>query len=350
MASRVIIRSLTGDVVVFRHFEDNVRVTREPEVASRFGLKVGEFMIYKESEDGLSTSAESKGFGDERVWYLECGASYILYKKQGQSRGLPGDPVGEVQETTPGIEEPGELWNNTPLSKSSKFWSDIGAAETPPKEKRRSASHLRDGLRDGTPGSNSFQMWEDLGDARTPLKETFNLKGDLQDGEPSRTNTPQSKSPQSPKETPRSKASLIRDGLRDGDVWKDEFLVSVVHAMLHGKGTSRCVQAARKILSTQLPERVARLPEVYDGDHVFELPPFTGPYSKGCFFLGMERKNDCYMWSRLTETGANIGPKLNKNNHSYKIQSVKCLGSMQCLHRDCEYFEEQKEHNSAKWT
>jgi hypothetical protein len=132
--------------------------------------------------------------------------------------------------------------------------------------------------------------------------------------------------------------------------WDDEFLISVVNAMVQGKGNSRCVCAAHKILGQQNPERVLRLPEVYDDDHVFEFPPFVGPYSKGAFFVGMERKNDCYLWSKMVETGEKIGPRLNNNENSYKIQNVKCMGSLECQDTKCPHFVKTNERNSRSWT
>lgn len=82
MASLVTIRSAMGDMLVFRDFDgDNVRVDPEHEVASQFGLKVGDFMIYEDSE--LSTSAESQGNKDEREWYLKFGTSYVSAQRHG---------------------------------------------------------------------------------------------------------------------------------------------------------------------------------------------------------------------------------------------------------------------------
>ena len=98
------------------------------------------------------------------------------------------------------------------------------------------------------------------------------------------------------------------------------------------------------------PERLNYLPAEYDGDRVFEFPPYIGTYSKGAFLFGMERKNDCYMWSRMFETNAMIGPKLNNNKNCYKVSFVKCLGSLQCLHKDCQNFVNTGNHNSTNWT
>jgi hypothetical protein len=127
-------------------------------------------------------------------------------------------------------------------------------------------------------------------------------------------------------------------------------MISVPTTIMNGRGTSKCVVIARRILQKRDPERVNHLPSEYDGDRIFELPPFVGNYSRGAFFLGMERKLDCFLWGRMIETQASIGPQLNNNKNSYKIGFVKCLGSLQCMHKNCPHFESKAEHNRRNWT
>jgi hypothetical protein len=291
MASRVTIKSEIGDVAVFMTSGgENVRVTQEQEVASRFGLVVGEFRIYEDLDGSVAQSAKCKGVGKEREWYLECGVSYTICQDSN---------VGESRRE---VEDSGTKDVQTPKMESSQFGSPgVGENVRRASWTETPSCHVSDGRRDETT-SPQFNSRGGLGDSNTHLGS-----------------------------------------------WKDEFLVSVVDSMIHGKGNSRCVTSARKILSIKLPERVDQLSEVYDGDCLFELPPFTGAYVKGAFFLGMERKNDCYLWSRMLDTTAKIGPKLNNNDTSYKIQMVKCLGSLQCMHDNCPAFVKTKEPNLRSW-
>ena len=122
--------------------------------------------------------------------------------------------------------------------------------------------------------------------------------------------------------------------------------------MMQGKGTSKCVEAARRILikTKCCLERVHQLPHSYDGDRVFELPPYKGKYFKGAFFTRMERRNDCFLWSRMIETQAKIGAKINNNRNSFKIQTVKCLGSLECIRPDCPNLVATRQSNKINWT
>lgn len=303
----------TGDVVVLRPYEDNtVRVTRGQEVASRFGLKMGEFKIFQESGEGVSICAESEGIGDEREWHLKCGMSYVLYREAYTSPVQVSSHMSEERLSSDRLKIVDE---SSPVQVSSHR-QRIAHDQNPV----HASSH-----KSGERLSSHTQKIVDESPAH-PSSCTYN--GVFESPEHVSTCT---------------QNSAWRD------VEKDEFLVSVVDDMLKGKGSSRCVQAAYKILREKNPLRVDHLPEVYDGDCVFELPPFRGQYSKGCFFLGMERRNDCYLWSKMSLTGAQIGPKLNKIAHTYKIQNVKCMGSLQCQHDDCPRFERTQVRNSTEW-
>ena len=69
---------------------DYVRVTKEEEVALRFGLKIGDFQIFEEIK-GLSIGAQFKGNGAERAWFLKCGTTYNLCLVSGKSQGPHGE-------------------------------------------------------------------------------------------------------------------------------------------------------------------------------------------------------------------------------------------------------------------
>ena len=88
MAFGVIIKrpATAEQVLLLTALGENVRVAHETEVASRFGLNVGEFQIFEESKEGLSIGAQYFGAGDQREWHLKCGNSYILSLVGGGSR------------------------------------------------------------------------------------------------------------------------------------------------------------------------------------------------------------------------------------------------------------------------
>ena len=326
MASRVTVRrSETSEVAVFLASEgDNTRVADESEIARRFDLNVGQFDIYEELSDGVSISALSKGLGPDRVWFLRCGKSYNISVLVAQGRmqdestdlrmGLASTPSADL----------GEVLRDAAKSPSTSMETDG----------RLLRAEIKEGLKDG-----DAPRVTPLEDCRTPPDNTAEL-GSV---------------------SPPGTSSSLGDPLRDLEgrtkppasvlgAWDDEFLVSVPHSMLHGKGSSRCVVAARRILKVRNPERVEQLPPEYDGDRVFEFPPYTGSYFKGAFFLGMERKNDCFMWSKMIETNAMIGAKLNNNKNAYKISMVKCLGSLECLQKDCQSFLQRGVRNRTNWT
>ena len=96
MAFGVVIRrpAMVERVLLLTVVGDNVRVAPETEIASRFGLNAGEFQIFEEGGEGLSIGALSSGFGDQRIWYLKCGSSYVVTQTGGGScSGRDGDAV-----------------------------------------------------------------------------------------------------------------------------------------------------------------------------------------------------------------------------------------------------------------
>jgi hypothetical protein len=80
MASGVTIRrpATSEQVVLVSTLGESIRLTKEEEVASRFGLNVGEFQIFEESQGGVEIGAKSSGTGPEREWELKSRNSYTL--------------------------------------------------------------------------------------------------------------------------------------------------------------------------------------------------------------------------------------------------------------------------------
>src|SRR5450759_5173141 len=184
MAFGVIIKRLAMNeqVLLVTAVGDNVRAAHETKVASRFGLNVGEFQIFEESGGTLSIGAQSKGVGDQRVWYLKCGSSYTLSLAGKGSR--KGDAC--FLESTAGGD---------------------GSAQSPD----FTDEYVREN--EDPPSSRESPKSSNLGDAFSPMKDNT---------EPSHGNdTPRFFTP---RQTP---SNIIDPGKGSNSVWNDEFLVSV---------------------------------------------------------------------------------------------------------------------------
>ncbi|KAL3686621.1 hypothetical protein R1sor_009195 [Riccia sorocarpa] len=150
-------------------------------------------------------------------------------------------------------------------------------------------------------------------------------------------------------------SSLRRSTLEDGasrtasllqwdGVTYDENVISGYEACLRIDGTS---ELSKLDLSSFVHQRVRFLPESYDGNVIFELPPASRVElsKKGGSLSGMDRGNDCWLWTKCITTSAQIGGKKSQ----YAVNKIHCVGSLKCINDVCPYFLAQKEANEIDW-
>lgn len=82
------------------------------------------------------------------------------------------------------------------------------------------------------------------------------------------------------------------------------------------------------------------LPQKYNGDIIFELPPVTSIPKRGAGLKYMDHDNDSYRWTRLMSTCANIHPK-----NMYQFGKVRCFGSITCLNDSCSAYTTRQKRN-----
>ncbi|KAL3695181.1 hypothetical protein R1sor_008832 [Riccia sorocarpa] len=80
-------------------------------------------------------------------------------------------------------------------------------------------------------------------------------------------------------------------------VRRDPYLLSAFYAAMSVSAPNELGKIDLKSFSFQ---RVLELPQNYDGDKIFELPPVTGHTTskRNGFREGMDRRNDCFLWTR----------------------------------------------------
>src|SRR5450759_1873205 len=231
MAFGVIIKrpATAEQVLLVTAVGKDIRVAPETEVASRFGLNVGEFQIFEESGGGLSIGAESRGVGDQRVWYLKCGNSYTLSLiGSGSRKGLNGffsesTAVGDGLQDRDFTDEYVRENEEPPLSTQSPNSSNLG-----------------DPLGDVPVGDNTADsLGNDTPSFSTPRQTPSNVVDPIHDtlGD---DNMGYSTPRPSPTNLGDPLTHIERPHARLG-LWNDEFLVNVPTTMLHGRGNSKCV-------------------------------------------------------------------------------------------------------------
>ena len=89
------------------------------------------------------------------------------------------------------------------------------------------------------------------------------------------------------------------------------------------------------------------LPSIYDGDIIFELPPFAigASSSKAKNLQGMDKKYDGYCWC-LTKT-SNIS-----NDMGLTFRRSSCVGNLTCGNLECDYLKRpncKDPYNEKEW-
>ncbi|KAL3701586.1 hypothetical protein R1sor_019608 [Riccia sorocarpa] len=140
---------------------------------------------------------------------------------------------------------------------------------------------------------------------------------------------------------PRSGSVLKKFVLEDGasrivSDWDDKVcdpdLVSGYEAVLQIEGSSKL---SRLDLSNFEHRTVSLLPNAFDGNVIFELPPVSHEElaKKDEMFIGMDRSNDCWLWTKCITTSAQISGK--KTN--YSVNRIRCVGRLKGLTREENY-------------
>src|SRR5450759_866769 len=170
MAFGVIIKrpATAEQVLLVTAVGKDIRVAPETEVASRFGLNVGEFQIFEESGGGLSIGAESRGVGDQRVWYLKCGNSYTLSLIGGGSRKGPNGFFSESTAVRDGLQD---------RANSRDFIDEyVRENEEPPSSTQSpNSSNLGDPLGDVPVGNMADSLGNDTPSFSTPRQTPSNV-------------------------------------------------------------------------------------------------------------------------------------------------------------------------------
>ncbi|KAL3677080.1 hypothetical protein R1sor_027028 [Riccia sorocarpa] len=93
--------------------------------------------------------------------------------------------------------------------------------------------------------------------------------------------------------------------------------------------------------------QVDHLPEDYDGNVIFELPPSTQAElsKKGGGLVGMDRTHDCWLWTKSVTTSTHIGGK----KSLYAMNKIRCVGSLKCVNECCPYFISKGQANRIDW-
>ncbi|KAL3696278.1 hypothetical protein R1sor_010354 [Riccia sorocarpa] len=93
-------------------------------------------------------------------------------------------------------------------------------------------------------------------------------------------------------------------------------------------------------------QRVLELPVAYNGNQIFELPPVSAvdAIKRNGFRRGMDRRFDCYLWTRLITSEAGHGRKKH-----FKISSMYCAGHLRCDNLACPYRKRHDVCNDTDW-
>ncbi|KAL3686415.1 hypothetical protein R1sor_008989 [Riccia sorocarpa] len=131
----------------------------------------------------------------------------------------------------------------------------------------------------------------------------------------------------------------IWDGIQN-----DPNYVSAYEACLRIEETS---ELSKLYLASFEHRVVDHLPEDYDGNVIFELPPSTQAdlSRKGRGLVGMDQAHDCWLWTKSVTTSTQIGGK----KSLYAVNKIRCVGSLKCVSDCCPYFISEGQANRIDW-
>ncbi|KAL3675270.1 hypothetical protein R1sor_025218 [Riccia sorocarpa] len=126
-------------------------------------------------------------------------------------------------------------------------------------------------------------------------------------------------------------------------VARDPHLLSAFDAAMTVSAANNVGKLDLKLFKFQL---VLELPQRYDGNQIFELPPVSGNVitKRNGFRAGMDRRQDCFLWTRLITTEAGHGWK-----KQFDISHMYCVGSLRCENVNCAYRIEHGDANLSDW-
>ncbi|CAM6104164.1 unnamed protein product [Calypogeia fissa] len=127
------------------------------------------------------------------------------------------------------------------------------------------------------------------------------------------------------------------------DVPEKIYSISALEAFLHISGTSELLKFRKQEDFDW--KQVDCMPDSYNRNVVFELPPVDCLDGRGKGLQNMDRKNDCYSWTRLLTTSANI-----RYQNMYKISKASCFGVLECQNLKCSFLVENLGKNEDGWT
>ncbi|KAL3686246.1 hypothetical protein R1sor_004268 [Riccia sorocarpa] len=143
--------------------------------------------------------------------------------------------------------------------------------------------------------------------------------------------------------TPVTSENLISPYVGWRGVQQDPFLLSAFDAVM---SVSRANELGKLDLASFTFERVPELPRTYNGNFIFELPPVSAEEAtkRNGFRAGMDRRQDCYLWTRLITTEAGHGRK-----KMYEISQISCVGFLKCANLACPYKARHGTPNVTDW-
>lgn len=118
--------------------------------------------------------------------------------------------------------------------------------------------------------------------------------------------------------------------------------VSAMDCVLKAEGWSEVAKFMKR--GKYSFRQVECLPDVYDGDIIFELPPLKRDCGKGSGLRDMDRASDCYYWNRIVPTSVNVAPK-----DIWFFGKSRCTGSLICLNDACPYYVRDSIRNCIAW-
>ncbi|KAL3702120.1 hypothetical protein R1sor_020142 [Riccia sorocarpa] len=124
---------------------------------------------------------------------------------------------------------------------------------------------------------------------------------------------------------------------------RDPYLQSAFDAAM---SVSAACELGKLDLKTFNFYQVLELPQSYNGNVIFELPPVIEQEctKRNGFRKGMDRRNDCYLWTRLITTDAGHGRK-----KMFEVSHMSCVGSLQCSNLACGYKAKYGSPNVSDW-
>ncbi|KAL3686030.1 hypothetical protein R1sor_004052 [Riccia sorocarpa] len=124
---------------------------------------------------------------------------------------------------------------------------------------------------------------------------------------------------------------------------RDPFLISAFDATM---SVSKSCELGKIQLADFKFQRVLELPPSYNGNIIFELPPVSvnEASKRNGFRAKMDRRNDCYLWTKLITIDVGHGRK-----KMFEVSQMSCVGSIKCSNLACCYKSQHGSSNVTDW-